>query len=316
MILVTLPMNSLQRQRMSDAADGYLIQYVDRGGLTAELLAEAEVIIGNIPLNQLKRCEKLKWIQLYNAGADDFAGSRDLRADTLLTNATGAYGSVIAEHMLGMLFMMQKHLADYYIHQQRKEWISEGGPVMLEGKTAVLVGTGDIGQTFAKKLKALGCYTIGIKRRKTEYLKYFDELYTDNQMEEILPRADILALSLPQTEDTISFLDKNRLQRMKASAMLINVGRGSAVDTESLVYALEHQWIAGAALDVTNPEPLPKDHPLWNCKNIIITPHIAGNYDVPETLEKIVEIAIDNLDRYMQGRTMRNVVDRNTGYCR
>ncbi len=316
MIIVTIKVNEQQEQRLKKAAKSNTIHFADRNKLTKEILSEAEVIIGNIPISRLKDCRNLKWIQLNNAGADDFASSRDLKPETILTNSTGAYGPVIAEHMLGMLFLLQKHLISYYLHQRQREWVAQGPPMVLEGKTVVLIGTGDIGSAFAGKVKALGCYTIGIKRRKAGQLAVFDELYTNEELENILPRADILAMSLPQTRDTVSFLDQKRMALLKPSAIVINVGRGSAIDTDSLVEALKYKRIAGAALDVTDPEPLPPEHPLWTMEQVIITPHIAGNYNVPETLDRIVDIAEDNLRRYLENRPMRNVVDRDTGYCK
>jgi phosphoglycerate dehydrogenase-like enzyme len=135
-----------------------------------------------------------------------------------------------------------------------------------------------------------------------------------DQLEMLLPRADIVALSLPGTSLTDNIINRNTLQLMKPNAVLINVGRGNAVDTDALCDALESGMISGAALDVTDPEPLPKEHPLWNVKNAIITPHISGGFSLPETFNRIVGISADNLEAYMSGKKLKNIVDTTAGY--
>jgi phosphoglycerate dehydrogenase-like enzyme len=180
--------------------------------------------------------------------------------------------------------------------------------------TALIAGMGDIGGEFAKRLKALGAYTIGIKRTDADKPDYLDEQYTMDKLESLLPRADVVALCLPDTKLTDKIINKSTLKLMKNDAVLINVGRGNAVDTEALCAALEAGQLFGAALDVTDPEPLPKEHRLWSIENAIITPHVSGGYSLDETLERIVRIAVNNLEAFIQGKSLINVIDCSKGY--
>ena len=314
MILVTLKLSQNQKDRLRNALEMKDFVFVNRKDLKKEHLKNAEIIIGNIPIEMLRECQNLKWIQLSNAGADDIVRCKECRKEIIITNAKGAYGKVISEHMLAMLFMLQKHMDKYLLHQQKQEWISEMPPSLVEGKTMVIMGTGDIGGTFAKKVKALGSYTIGVKRNPVDFLDNFDEIVTLSDLDSVIPRADILVMALPQTKYTSALMNAERIERLKKTAIIINVGRGLAIDTDALIIALKEKRIAGAALDVTEPEPLPRGHALWEMENVIITPHISGNADVPETLEKILEIAENNLKRYYSGEELINIVDRSVGY--
>ena len=147
---------------------------------------------------------------------------------------------------------------------------------------------------------------------------YLDELYTTEELEKLLPRADFVALALPNTPETKGIMTEERLRMMKRTAFLINVGRGNAIDSEALNRVLRDGWLGGCAVDVTEPEPLPEDHPLWDAPRMIITPHIAGKFNLPETFERIIRIAGENLEKFLAGETcgMMSVVDLETGYRR
>lgn len=186
---------------------------------------------------------------------------------------------------------------------------------VIEGSRVLVVGLGDIGTAFARKMKALGCRTVGIKRRDGRKPEGVDDLYTLERLEQQLPKADIVALSLPGNADTYHLLSRERMAMLKKNAVILNVGRGMTLDTDALTDALREGRIAGAALDVTDPEPLPEDHPLWSMENVIITPHVSGGFSLPETLEQILDICIANLECYLVGRPLRNIVDFETGYC-
>ena len=141
-----------------------------------------------------------------------------------------------------------------------------------------------------------------------------DELYTTEQLDEVLPRADVIVSFLPGTKETHHIYTKERFALMKKQAIFLNGGRGSAVDTDLLYEVLKNHQIMAAGIDVTDPEPLPAEHPLWKQDNVMITPHISGQYHLPETFERIVDIAAENLEAYLNGRSLRNVVDFATGY--
>ena len=271
------------------------------------------IIIGNPPA-RVRESKKLEWLQLQSAGIGDFAKKGMLPDGAVLTNASGAYGLAISEYMLGVLLEMFYNLHKYRDKQAKADWSYSGQAQSIYNSTALVVGLGDIGGEFARRLKALGAYTIGIRRKNAVKPDYLDELHFMDQLEMLLPRADIVALSLPGTSLTDNIINRNTLQLMKPNAVLINVGRGNAVDTDALCDALESGMISGAALDVTDPEPLPKEHPLWNVKNAIITPHISGGFSLPETFNRIVGISADNLEAYMSGKKLKNIVDTTAGY--
>ncbi|MDY2597660.1 MAG: D-2-hydroxyacid dehydrogenase [Eubacteriales bacterium] len=276
-----------------------------------EQLENAEIIIGNIPSGDLQYCRNLKFLQLSMAGSDTFAGK--VPENVLLANSSGAYGLAISEHMLGMLLMLTKKLYLYRDNQNEAVWHDEGNVTSIFGSRVLTVGLGDIGGEFAKRCKSLGAYNIGIRRTMRSCPEFMDEMHTLDELDSLLPSADVVALALPNSEASRHLMNEARLRSMKRGAILLNVGRGSAVDTDALVKVLNEGLIT-AGIDVTDPEPLPKEHPLWHCPGIIITPHISGYYHLRHTQDTIIEIAACNIENYMNGRPIRNLVDRITGY--
>lgn len=311
-ILVTIPMEPRHRECLEHAAPGCSFTYVEEAA--DEDIQNANIIIGNVGPQRIKSSQNLEWIQLNSAGADPYCKAGVLAGKTLLTNATGAYGLAISEYMLGVVLNIQKKLDLYQDNQRQHLWRDEGSITSIYGSTTVVLGMGDIGGEFAKRMKALGSRVIGVKRNKSEKPDYVDELYTTDQLDLVLPQADILAMSLPNTPETYRIIDERRLGLMKDTAILINVGRGTAVDTDALCRALMDGKLGGCCLDVTDPEPLPEEHPIWEAPRTMITPHISGQYHLQETFERIVKIAAANLDNYLNGRPMVNIVDRSTGY--
>lgn len=313
-ILVALPLNERQKEKLEQNFRHQEFVYCLPDQLTEEILSDVEVILGNVPPRLLAHAGKLRWLQLNNAGTEGYCGGA-LPEDVLLTNATGAYGLAISEHMVGMLFELQKNLNLYSRNQREHVWKSEGHVRIIEGSRVLVIGLGDIGTAFAQKMKGLGCRTVGIKRREARKPEGVDDLYTLERLERQLPLADIVALCLPGNQDTRHMLNEERIGMLKNNAVVLNVGRGMTLDTDALTRALKEGRIAGACLDVTDPEPLPSDHPLWDMENVILTPHVSGGFTLPETLEKILNICIENLECYLVKRPLRNVVDRKTGYC-
>ncbi len=312
-ILVLLPVKEEHKRLLEEKAPLANFVYADAGTVDDSLLLKANVIIGNPPA-RIKESESLEWLQLQSAGIGQFAKDNMLPRGVVLTNASGAYGLAISEYMLAVLLGMFKNLHLYRDKQSQADWSYSGRVQSIYNSTALVIGLGDIGGEFAQRLKALGAYTIGIRRKNAVKPDYLDELHFMDQLEMLLPRADIVALSLPGTSLTNSVINTNTLKLMRKNAVLINVGRGNAVDTDALCDALENGLISGAALDVTNPEPLPKDHRLWRIKNAIITPHISGGFSLQATFDRIVQISADNLEAYMRGERLKNIVDPSVGY--
>ena len=216
--------------------------------------------------------------------------------------------------MLGMLLMLMKRLHQYRDNQREHLWRDEGNVTSIQGCTALMVGLGDIGGEFARRMKALGAYTIGVRRSDVRRPEYLDELVLMDGLDQVLPRADVVALSLPNTKQTYRMFDEQRLNRCKTGAILLNVGRGTAIDTDALCHALESGKLGGAGVDVTDPEPLPPEHPLWSIENALITPHVSGFFHLEETLNRIVAQAADNLRRFQNGEPLLSEVDFQTGY--
>lgn len=313
-VTVLIPVEERHKKILENAAPKYRFCYRTPETVTREELDQSDILIGNPPASLLHGSQRLKWLQCNSAGTEPFLQPGVLHPDTLLTNATGAYGLAISEHMLGMLLELFKKLHLYRDAQHLHQWKSLGRVRSIEGSTVLVLGMGDIGGEFARKVKALGATVIGVRRTDTRKPDYVDELYLTEELDRLLPRADVVAVALPGNGETAGMLNRKRMESMKEGAVLLNVGRGVIVDTEALCDALESGHLGGAGLDVTDPEPLPENHRLWNFPNAVITPHISGFYHLPETLERIVRISAENLEAYRSGKPLRNQVDFSTGY--
>jgi len=313
-VLVILSVDEVHRKLLEkNAPNAEFVYAVDREP-DLQMAENANIIIGNPRRSLLKHAKKLEWLQLESAGANLYAKDGVLPENVLLTNATGSYGLVISEYMISMVLNLFLKQYLYKENQEKHLWHDEGTVKSIYGSTALILGLGDIGGEFAKRFKALGGHTIGVRRTDAQKPDFVDELYLMDKLDELLPRADVVALSLPETKETIKLIDAHKLARMKKGSILVNVGRGSAIDTNALCDALNSGHLAGAALDVTDPEPVPPDHPLWDTKNVLITPHISGGYNLPETYEKVFQLCADNLGRYFRGEELQNIVDFSTGY--
>lgn len=315
-VLVVLPIDTAQKYKLEEAMPDAEYIYHSVHDLNETILTDVHIIIGNIPIPLLEHAKKLEWLQLNNAGTEGYTTKGVLPENAILTNATGAYGGIISEHMIGMLLMLQKNLHKYYDNKKDHNWQREGHVLSIEGSTTLIIGLGDIGGTFARKMKALGSYTIGIKRRDLTKPEYIDEIYHISDLKEQILKADIVALCLPGYSQTYHIIDEEMLKSMKEDAILINVGRGSAIDTKALMNVLETGHLKGVCLDVTEIEPLPKEHHLWEFDNVLITPHVSGPYRQKEALDKIVDISAENLKRYSSGIALINEIDLDTGYCK
>ncbi len=317
-ILVTIPVAKRHKEYLEEKAaagmDNCCFRYVTGDRVTQEDVKRANAIIGNVSPALLKAASKLEWLQLNSAGADLYTKPGILPEKTVLTNATGAYGLAVSEHMLALLFDLIRRFNQYHRNQAEHVWQAMGSITSVEGSTILILGLGDIGGDFAKKVKALGAYTIGVRRTNRIKPDYLDEQGTLEDLDEYLPRADIVAMVLPGGEATKHLMDQRRLSLMKKGAYLINVGRGNAIDEAALTAALKDGHLGGCGLDVTETEPLPEDSPLWELKNLVLTPHVAGNFHLSETFERIVRIAGDNLEAWTQRKKLKNVVDFETGY--
>lgn len=325
--LVTIPTGERHRNLLQQAAPGWEFRFRGTDTLvcapqealpgrpvTQEDVDWAQVILGNVPAVMLHGSPALEWLQTNSAGVEPYIQPGVLAGDTLLTNATGAYGLAIAEHMLGMLLELFKKLELYRDAQKSGAWQSQGAVKAVYGSTVLVLGMGDIGGEFAARCKALGAKVIGVRRSPRPCPEYADEVHLLEDLDSLLPQADVVAVTLPGTDATRGLMSRERLAKMKEGAVLLNVGRGFIVDTEALCDALERGHLSGAGVDVTDPEPLPPTHRLWNIPTAVVTPHISGFYHLRETHERIVGIFLENLRHFQAGEPLRNLVDFATGY--
>ncbi|HWR19796.1 MAG TPA: D-2-hydroxyacid dehydrogenase [Clostridia bacterium] len=315
-ILVAVPVDEGHKKRLHEASKGNPIVYIDKEKATKELIENADVIFGNVDPKLLVHAKKLKLLQLLTAGTDGYIGA--LPEGATLCNTTGAFSLAISEHLLAMLLMLLKRMHQYRDNQNKALWRDMGNVRSVEDLTVLVLGMGDIGGAFAKKVKALGAYVIGVRRTNAEKPPYADEVYanlSDGDLDKLITRADVIALAMPNTGETRGIMDKLRISMMKKDAILLNVGRGNAVDTEALTDAVEKYGIL-CGLDVTDPEPLPATHRLWKMENALITPHVSGFFHLKQTHDNMVNIAAQNIERLLGGIELTNVVDLSTGYRR
>ena len=313
-VLVVMPMDEVQRRILEAKAAGLNICYSSYQEATEEMAGEADVIIGNIPTPLLPYCRRLKLLQLNSAGANPYTDPGVLPQGVKLCCASGAYGLSLAEYMVGEILAVKRKLYLYHDNQQQRIWREEGSVTSIYGSTTLIWGLGDIGREFALRMRAMGSYIIGIRRHQAAKPDYVDEVYTMDQVDQVLGRADIVAMSLPGTPDTVHIVEMERLMRMKKDAILMNVGRGNAIDPDALLAAVQAGHLSAVILDVTEPEPLPADSPFWSMDRVHITPHIAGKFHLRETVNRITAIAAENLEILREGRILKNQVDLDTGY--
>ena len=295
---------------------GCQLEYRCPKELTHDYLLDFDIILGNPPEDVLYDLPKLKLLQLQSAGSDNYAKLPIFHGENApaLCNATGCYGVTIAEHMVGFILAIIRDFLPYRDAMHTHTWSHIRTPETINGKKALIIGLGDIGSHFAKLMNAFGCEVYAIKRTMTAPPEYIKEIHPLTDLDSLLPEMDFVALSLPQSPQTTHVINAHTLSLMKPEAVVINVGRGSAVDNLALADALKNGTIKGAALDVTEPEPLPEDHPLWDCENCLITPHSSGKYFQRDPHLRILKLWQDNLEAFMDGRPLQNIVDLATGY--
>ncbi len=315
-ILVMIDMDEAHKKALAEAAPQAHFIFADNDDNlpSAEMMAEVNIIIGNPRRRLLSYAKKLEWMQLQSAGANLYTEPGMLPENCVLTNATGCFGLAISEYMIGMVLNLFQKFPAYHDNQKNHVWRNEGAVKSIYDSTALVIGMGDIGSEFSSRFRAMGGHVIGVRRSAHNKPDYVDELYPMEQIDALLPRADVVTLSLPETPLTKKMFGKERLSLMKQDAILLNVGRGSAIDTDALCDALNSGHLGGAAIDVTDPEPLPADHPAWNAKNLLITPHISGGYNLRQTRDSVFSVCKENLSNYMAGAPLKNMVDLSTGY--
>ena len=311
-ILVVMPAADSHRRQLEAAAPGAVFTYASSPA--EEDVARADAIVGNIRPELLAHAKNLKLLQLNSAGSNPYLSLPAVCPGARLCCATGAYGLAISEHMMGVLLELMKKLALYRDNQFEGRWQDLGPVTSVYGANVLVVGMGDIGTSFARLCAAFGARVTGVRRRAGEKPDFVESIRTPADLDALLPEADVVFLSLPETPETIGLMSDQRIALMKETAYLLNCGRGSAVDQAALLRAVRAGKLAGAGLDVITPEPLSQDHPLWREPRIVITPHVSGQYHLAETHNRIVALACRNLRALQSGGPLESEVSFSAGY--
>ena len=302
------------------AADcGYEVTFYDTQMQAASAMEDADIVFAAM-IGDVHKASHLKWLALSSAGAERALAPGALPNDTcLLTNSAGAYGISLAEHMLMLTLMLLRRMPVFEEDTAKNRWHAPVPQRSIYKSRVTVLGAGDAGTRFAERVRGFEpALVTGVSRsgrcRAAGGGAAFDRMVPISSLDEVLPETDILAMSLPGTKETAGLLSEERIALLPRDAVIVNVGRGSAIDEAALIRALEEGRLWGAALDVMSREPLPQDDPLWSAPNLILTPHVAGNMTLACTRERCVDMFCENLYRLARGEQMKNIVDRQLGY--
>lgn len=299
--------------RIRAAAPDARVVRIDAEEERAEVAPHLEVVLGRLPVEQLGTLPSLRWLQQTGAGADWLIHAPEVAAsDLVVTSASGVHAVPIAEHVLALMFTLSRRIHRFVKAQMDHEWFRRGRLGEIEGTTLGVVGLGAIGSKLAEKAKGLGMRVLGLRRDPARGSACVDEMFGPDALHALLEQSDWVAICAALTPETAGLIGERELSAMKSTAYLINIGRGGLVDEKMLVRALLEGWIAGAGLDVFEREPLPADSPLWDMRNVVITPHFAGA--TPVYADRVTDIFTENLRRYQRGEPLVNVVDKRLAY--
>lgn len=277
-------------------------------------LSDAEIYFGRSPAI-LDAAPSLRWACATTAGVDAWLAPVAARGDVRLTSSSGAYGVTLAEHVTMLTLTLMRRQLEYNACIARHEWKRGLAVRSIRGSRVTLLGAGDIGREVAVRFRAFGPKSIAaVNRSGAAPGGLFDAVVPISRLDDVLPETDLLVMSLPGTPQTRHIMDARRLRLLPGDAFLVNVGRGTALDQAALMEVLKSGHLNGAALDVFEHEPLAPDDPLWDCPRLMITPHIAGFMTLPYTVERIVELFLENFRRYCDGASLLRAVDPREGY--
>ncbi|MFN7923372.1 MAG: D-2-hydroxyacid dehydrogenase [Bryobacteraceae bacterium] len=283
----------------------------------SRMVPEADAVIGGIGKQDYPAAKKLKWVQTISAGVEAFSFWPEfVKSDIQLTNCKVVQGPTIADHAFAMLLALTRGLNEYIPGRAKREWGGRNsmpqGMTELPGMTAVIVGAGGIGTQIAQRAHGFGMKVIGVDPRDMPVSNYFQEIVPPDRLDEVLPKADVVFVSAPLTPKSERMIASKQFDAMKRGAYFVAVSRGRLYDKQALVKALDSKKIAGAGLDVTDPEPLPAEDSLWNFPNVVITPHVASAAEGSN--QRRIGVIEDNIRRFAHGEPLTHVVDKSKGY--
>jgi phosphoglycerate dehydrogenase-like enzyme len=306
-----------QLRELQSASPKVHVIGVTKDTVTKEL-PDADAFVGEITSEQVRDGKNLKWVQIISAGVERALyppdGGDDLRkSNIILTNNKIVQGPEIADHAMAMLLYLTRDLSTFAENKRQQNWRpSQVRLIELNGRTAVIIGVGGIGTQIAIRATAFGMNVIGVDPEDKPFVPFVKRFVKPDQLDEVLPEADVVFISTPLTPVSRKMMGARQFELLKPKAYFIAVSRGGIYDMNALVRGLDSQRLAGAGVDVTDPEPLPADHPLWKFPNVIITPHIAGRSD--KDAARMFNTVKENIARFGDGRPLINVVDKQKGY--
>lgn len=294
--------------------DAAVISVTDETDIDREIVDAQVAVGGRITEAQLRAAASLVWHHVPWVGVERIASPLYADQGIVLTNGSGVNAANIAEHVLAMMLAFARQIPLFVRDQDNaswRAWKDVPGFFELGGQRVLCLGTGSIGHEVARRLTAFGCEVIGASRSGRS-VSGFHHCVSFDRLDDELAQADHVISSLPLTEATRGLYGRERIGATKQGAYFYNVGRGGTVDQDALIEALRNGHLAGAGLDVVEPEPLPADNPLWGMKNVIITAHTSGNS--PQAMQRMIDLTIEQLRRYQAGDDLLNVVDIAAGY--
>lgn len=298
------------------ASGGYTVDFYKDEADAAQKIKNAEVLYGYWPTELIRQAENLRWLHSASAGVNTYLDdSVYAHPDRIMLTNSNVYGTTISEYMIMMTLMLMRRQPEYMRLMADREWKNVGAIRSIFRSTFAIVGCGNIGTNYARRVKAMGAAkVVGIRRTQAPSDPAFDQVVTFDKLGDVVTNVDVLALCVPETLLTKGLVSRQIIDSLPSKTYIINVGRGSAIDQAALIDALNEGRIAGAALDVMTPEPLPKDDPLYDAKNIILTPHVSGNMSLDYTCQLDVDLFVQNLKLYVEGKPLPHVIDRKVGY--
>ncbi|HIE26109.1 TPA: D-2-hydroxyacid dehydrogenase [Candidatus Poribacteria bacterium] len=301
----------LRERLQAEIKDDVDLVFAEDEEIVKQEICDAEILFGSLTPELLKQAKKLCWVQAPFASQERHLFPQFIESDILLTNVAGIYNEEIADHVYALILGFTRQIPRFTRNQDKRYWEPSSGFKVdyLAGKTLGVVGLGGIGGEVAKRAPSFGMRVVATRAHpEREKPDYIDQVWGPDGLVHLLAESDFVVICTPETPRTRRMIGNEELNTMKRTAYIVNIGRGAVIDLSALTEALRNGVIAGAGLDVFEIEPLPADHPLWEMENVIITPHMASNTDIYSA--RRVDRFLDNLSRYLQGKPLQSVVDK------